>query len=155
MIAWIAIALMAFNGNGPTGVDDSAGEVEIRTVTRSGQVILLTEAIAPLGVSDPQGPIADQVVLKTDSGEVIPLLFNVGSRAFFEDDRLRNRPAELVGREIQGLPYFQVVSGKVADEQGDLRVPEYYCDICTISVRFDQPCPCCQAPMELRFKPKG
>lgn len=155
MIAWMILALIAPIGNSPAGLDDPASEVEVRTMTRSGQVIRLAEAIEPLGVRDPQGPIADQVVLRTEGGEVIPLLFNVGSRAFFEDDRLRDRPAELVGREIEGLPYFQVVSSKVADEQGDLRVPEYYCDICTISVRFDQPCPCCQAPMELRFKPEG
>lgn len=154
MIAWMVLALIALNGSGPAGLDESDGAAEARTVTRSGQVIRLAEALEPLGVSAPQGPIADQVVLKTEGGEVIPLLFNVGSRAFFEDDRLRDRQAELVGREIEGLPYFQVVSSKVADEQGTLRIPEYYCDICTISVRFDQPCPCCQAPMELRFKPE-
>ncbi|RUL89194.1 hypothetical protein [Tautonia sociabilis] len=134
----------------PTAVD---GPV-VETVTLEGEVVLLAEALGPFGLPEQQGPIADQVVLKRAGGEIIPLLYNVGSRAFFEDGRLRNRPAELVARRLEGLPYLQVVSARVADESGALRIPEYYCDICTISVRYDQPCPCCQAPMELRFKPE-
>ncbi|WP_169977174.1 hypothetical protein [Tautonia rosea] len=149
MIAWMALALIAVH---PAVASDDASEA--RTETFTGSVLRLTEAIEPLGVTSPQGPIADQVVLRNAEGTIWPLLYNVGSRAFFEDDRLRDRPAELVARRIEGLPYLQVLSAKIADEQGVLRTPEYYCDICTISVRFDQPCPCCQAPMELRFKPE-
>lgn len=149
MIARMVLALMTVAP--PVAADEAT---EARTVTLTGTVLRLTDAIEPLGVTTPQGPIADQVVLRGEDGSLLPLLYNVGSRAFFEDDRLRDRSAELVARRIEGLPYLQVLSAKIADDSGDLRTPEYYCDICTISVRFDQPCPCCQAPMELRFKPE-
>ena len=124
------------------------------TVTLRGSVIRLVEAVEPLGISTVQGPIAEQVVLKGDDGSLVPLLYNDGSHAFFEDDRLRDRPAELVARRFEGLPYLQVVSARVLDEDGALRTPEYYCDVCTISVRYDQPCPCCQGDLELRYRPE-
>ena len=130
------------------------GPSEPQTVTLRGEVVRLAEAIEPLGIPNAQGPIAEQVVLKGDDGAMFPLLFNDGSHAFFQDDRLRDRPAELVARRFQGLPYLQVVSAKVADENGDLRTPEYYCDVCTISVRYDQPCPCCQGDLALRYRPE-
>lgn len=151
MIAWIAPALIAVLP--PIPADDATGEGP-ETVTLRGEVVRLVEALGPFGVPEQQGPIDGQVVLRRDGGAIVPLLYNVGSRAFFEDDRLRNRPAELVARTMEGLPYLQVVSARVEDESGDLRTPEYYCDICTISVRYDQPCPCCQSPMELRYAPE-
>jgi hypothetical protein len=150
MDGWIALSLVI-----PllAPVDDSTGAGP-ETVTLRGEVVRLGEALGSFGVPGAQGPIGEQVVLRGEGGAIEPLLYNVGSRAFFEDDRLRNRPAELVARRLEGLPYLQVVSARVEDEGGALRIPEYYCDICTISVRFDQPCPCCQAPMELRYKPE-
>ena len=33
--------------------------------------------------------------------------------------------------------------------------PEYYCDVCAISVLYPQICPCCQGPMELRMRPES
>jgi rubrerythrin len=50
-----------------------------------------------------------------------------------------------------GLPFVQVVTFRV-EEQGTLRIPEYYCDVCTITVRYPQVCPCCQGDMELRYR---
>jgi hypothetical protein len=148
MTGWVVFSLVV---SMLVPVDDST---EPKTVTVRGEVVRLGEALGSFGVSGTQGPIEDQVVLRTEGWVIEPLLYNVGSRAFFEDDRLRDRPAELVARRLEGLPYLQVVSARVEDEDGEWRIPEYYCDICTISVRFDQPCPCCQAPMELRYKPE-
>ena len=68
------------------------------------------------------------------------------------DSRLRNRNARIVGRRFAGLPYLQVVTIEVEDD-GRLRTPEYFCEVCTISVRYPQICPCCQGPMELQMKP--
>jgi rubrerythrin len=70
----------------------------------------------------------------------------------FLDDRLRDRPAEIRGRRYAGVPYLQVLSFKVKRE-GRLETPEYFCEVCAISVRYPQVCPCCQGPMELRMKP--
>jgi hypothetical protein len=46
-----------------------------------------------------------------------------------------------------------VITFKI-EQDGRLQTPEYYCNICTISVRYPQVCPCCQGPMELRMKPQ-
>ncbi|QDV38590.1 hypothetical protein [Tautonia plasticadhaerens] len=151
MIAWIVPALVV--ALSPIPADEVAGGGP-ETVTLRGEVVRLVEVLGSFGVPEQQGPIEGQVVLRKEGGGVVPLLYNVGSRAFFEDDRLRDRPAELVARTMEGLPYLQVVSARVEDGSGELRTPEYYCDICTISVRYDQPCPCCQSPMELRYTPE-
>jgi hypothetical protein len=101
---------------------------------------------------DPE-PIAKQVVLVGDDGVITPLLSDEASRALFLDERLRDRPAELKGKRFAGVPYVQVITFKI-EQDGRFQTPEYYCNICTISVRYPQTCPCCQGPMELRMKPE-
>jgi hypothetical protein len=135
------------SGRGP---GDSAQEVVLH-----GKVVTLAAAIeaARLGVRVDSEPIAKQVVLLGDDGTVTPLLSDEASRALFLDHRLQNRATELRGKRFSGMPYVQVVTFKV-QQDGQLRTPEYYCNICTISVRSPQVCPCCQGPMELRMKPQ-
>jgi hypothetical protein len=122
------------------------------SVTLRGAVVELTAALKDLGVPADPEPVEKQVVLKGDDGSVTPLLSDPASRALFQDERLRRRRVEIQGRRFAGLPFLQVVSFRVED-RGAFRTPEYYCDICTISVRYPQPCPCCQGPMELRMQP--
>ena len=119
-----------------------------------GKVLTLAEALASRGFKikpDPE-PIAKQVVLLAEDGAIIPLLSDDASRALFLDERLRNCPTEIQGRRFGGLPYLQIVSFKI-ERDGRLRTPEYYCDICAISVLYPQICPCCQGSMELRMRP--
>lgn len=123
-------------------------------VTLLGKVVELSEAIKAKGIAADPGPIAGQVALIADDGAVVPLLSDEASRALFLDGRLRGRRAEVVGLRIAGLPYLQVVNFKIEDG-GVLRTPEYYCEICSISVRYPQTCPCCQGPMVLQMKPEG
>jgi hypothetical protein len=125
-----------------------------RTETLRGEVVELTEALNSTGIVADREPISRQVVLRTAEGETIPLLSDEGSRALFLDERLRGRPVEIQARRFPGLPYVQVTALRVEDE-GTLRTPEYYCDVCTIHVRFPQVCPCCQGSMELRMKPEA
>ena len=119
-----------------------------------GKVLTLAEALASrdLKIKPDVEPIAKQVVLLAEDGAIIPLLSDDASRALFLDDRLRNCHTEIQGRRFGGIPYLQVVSFKV-ERDGRLRTPEYYCDICAISVPYPQICPCCQGPMELRMRP--
>jgi hypothetical protein len=123
-------------------------------VTVRGKVLTLAEALASrdLKVKPDPEPIAKQVVLVADDGAIIPLLSEDASRALFLDERLRNCRSEIQGRRFGGVPYLQVVSFKV-ERDGRLRTPEYYCDVCAISVPYPQICPCCQGPMELRMRP--
>jgi len=123
-------------------------------VTLRGKVMFLGAALESRGLglkADPE-PIAKQVVLLTEDGAIAPLLSDEASRALFLDERLRNCPAEIEGRRFDKVPYLQVVGFKV-EREGRLQTPEYFCDVCAISVRYPQICPCCQGPMELRMKP--
>jgi hypothetical protein len=119
----------------------------------NGTTLLLTEVLKSSRVSFDRAPIEVQVVLRVDDGTIVPLLSDVPSRALFQDERLRHRKTEIRGRRYPGLPYLEVVSFRV-EEQGRLQTPEYYCEICTISVRFPQICPCCQGDMVLRMRPE-
>jgi hypothetical protein len=120
-------------------------------VTLTGTVVPLTEVLKSHQLNVDNEPLANQVVLKGDDGTITPLLSDDASRALFKDERLRHRRTEVKGLRFPGLPYLRVVSFKVEDE-GRLRTPEYYCDVCAISVRFPQICPCCQGNMILRMQ---
>jgi len=122
-------------------------------VTLSGKVVELTDALKPLNLVVDTGPIERQVVVQGEDGAITPLLLDDASRALFLDKRLRDRRVEIKAKRYPGLPYAQVVSLKIEDH-GKLRTPEYYCDICSITVRYSQICPCCQGPMVLRMKPE-
>jgi hypothetical protein len=123
-------------------------------ITLSGEVVELTDALKAKGLAFDAEPIAKQVVLRDKDKALTPLLSDEASRALFADGRLRDRPAELTVKRVASLPYVQVLSFRILVE-GTLRTPEYYCEICTISVRYPQICPCCQGPMELRMKPQS
>lgn len=128
---------------------------EYEVIEWTGRVVLLAEALRPHDLTTIDGaPIASQVVLVQTDGTIHPLLSDPASRALFLDERLRNRPIRLQGRLYDGLPYVLVTSFQIEDE-GVWRIPEYYCDVCAISVRFPQICPCCQGSMELRMRPEA
>jgi hypothetical protein len=150
LAGWFALILPLVSAQGGTAGDKAKAE----TVVLTGKVVELTTVLKASGLSFDEEPVARQVVLQGADGSSTPLLSDEASRALFVDDRLRNRPIEIVGRRHPGLPYLQVVSIKV-DEHGQLRTPEYFCEICTISVRYPQVCPCCQGPMELRMRPES
>jgi hypothetical protein len=123
-------------------------------VTLKGQAVLLAEVLKSRGVQADPDTLAKQVVLRAGDAAITPLLCDDASRALFLDEKLRGRPIEILGRRLSGLPYLQVTLFRIEDK-GKLRIPEYYCDVCTISVRFPQVCPCCQGPMDLRMKPEA
>jgi len=122
------------------------------TVTLRGKVNELAVAIQAKGIAADSEPIAKQVALVTADGAIVPLISDESSRALFLDKRLRDREIEILGRKHAGVPYLQVGSFKVV-EAGKMQTPEYYCDVCSISVRYPQDCPCCQGPLVLRMKP--
>jgi len=98
-------------------------------------------------------PFEAQLALRTASGRVIPILSDEGGRAFYLDKSLRNRELRLKIQPTGNFPAAMVIQAEVWHE-GRWRVPQYYCDVCTIAVRYPQICLCCQGPMEFRFKPE-
>jgi hypothetical protein len=121
------------------------------TISVKGKVMELTEVVAGKGIKVDAEPIAKQVVLVGADGSITPLLSDEASRAFFLDKRMRNRETVILARKHTGLPYLQVVSCQLF-EDGKLRTPEYYCEVCSISVRYPQDCPCCQGPLIFQMK---
>jgi hypothetical protein len=122
-------------------------------VTLRGKVMMLAAALESRGlaVKPDLEPIAKQVALVDAGGTITPLFSDEAGRALFLDERLRNRPVEIHGRRFSGVPYLQVITLKI-EQDGRLQTPEYFCDVCAISVRYLQICPCCQGPMELRMR---
>ena len=124
------------------------------SVTReliSGRVRLLSDVLKQRKIKA-SDEIAKQVVLETPEGEVWPLLPDWRGRAFFQDERLRDRAADLVVRRHPGLPYLQVLSVYTFDEKGTRQYTDYWCDICSIPMYELKECECCQGEIRLRFQ---
>jgi hypothetical protein len=153
MVVWATAfhCLLAIFLAAPVAPDTVPEPVVVR-----GKFLTLAEALSSRDLKikpDPE-PIAKQVVLLAEDGTIFPLLSGDSSRALFLDKRLRNCRGEIHGRRFAGVPYLQVVSFKV-EREGRLQSPEYYCDVCAISVLYPQICPCCQGSMELRMRPES
>jgi hypothetical protein len=134
---------------GPSTTSPSGGD----EVTLRGKVVPLGSALKLLGIDvkvDPESA-AKEIVLLGEDRAITPLFQDDASRALFLDERLRDCRAELHGRRFPGVPYLQVSTFQV-EREGRFQTPEYFCSVCSISVRFPQICPCCQGPMELRMK---
>ncbi len=124
-------------------------------ITVHARALWLAEILKERKIPSDNEHSTAQIVLVEADGSIAPILRDEASRALFVDDRVRNRDLEVQARKFRGLPYLQVVLFRVRDSGGRWRIPEYYCDICTISVRYPQVCPCCQGDMEFRMKPEN
>jgi hypothetical protein len=89
----------------------------------------------------------------TDDGKVYPLVKDGGSRLFFKDPALLNRPMRLTARLLPGSQMLQVLSARSLIK-GEPYEIYYWCDICSIK-RGEKmaACECCGGPMELKEEP--
>ena len=92
------------------------------------------------------------VALVTDDGKVYPLIKDTGSRMFFKDKTLLNRPMRLTGRLHPGSQMLQVINVH-SYKDGKLHDIYYWCDICTIKAYENVICECCGAAMDFREVP--
>ena len=150
-IGWILLTI-ALPGSSSGGEPPSSPGSET-TTTLEGEAVVLSKLLNDRQIVADEEPASSTLVLKARSGRIYPLIRDDASRALFQDERLRNRPLVLKVREYASLPFVQVVTIQIVEE-GRPRIPEYYCEICTISVRSPQICPCCQGAMELRMRPE-
>ncbi|RMG35047.1 MAG: hypothetical protein D6725_13165 [Planctomycetota bacterium] len=117
-----------------------------------GRVVFARDALKELGIPAYE-ELDGQVVLKTDDGELLPIVPDWRGRAFFQDPRLRNRPVDLVVRRYQRIPYIQVLM--IFVREGNKRLyMDYWCDVCSIPMYEIKPCDCCQGPIRLRLTPR-
>ena len=119
-----------------------------------GKVVRVTESLKRRGIKAYPEELKNQVALETKAGELIPILPDWRGRAFFQDERLRNRDVELVGFRHTGLPYLSVLNVYTFDEKGQRQFTDYWCDICSIPMYEIKPCDCCQQDIRLRFQPQ-
>ena len=132
---------------------ESTESAEVPKKLFSGKVLLLGEALKEKGIKSYE-EMHKQAALVTPDQEIIPIIADWRGRAFFQDERLRNRKVELVGMRKPGVPYLQVLSVFTFDEKGERMYTDYWCDICAIPMYEVKPCDCCQAEIRLRFQPK-
>lgn len=117
-----------------------------------GKVVPLADYAARAGakLDADAGPYS--LVLAGDDGKVYSLLKDSGSRLFFKDKALLNRPMRLRGRPLPGSQVLQVVAVN-SYRGGRLHELYYWCDICSIRRGEKIICECCGGPMELHEEP--
>ena len=126
-----------------------AAPPEIKTQTYTGKVVPMAAMLEKFGAKLDVEAAPQWLALVADDGKVYPLIKDAGSRMFYKDPTLLNRPMQLTGRlfgNTRLLQVFQVHSLI----KGELHEVYYWCDICAIK-RFEKmQCECCGGPMELR-----
>src|SRR5579872_6961566 len=137
----------------PGGKEEPVKEPPVKEII-SGKVLPLHEALTQRGVKNYEEETKGQVVLVTNEGELIPIVPDWRGRAFYQDERLRNREVELVANRRKGVPWIQVLSIYTFDEDGTRNLTDYWCDICSIPMYEIKDCDCCQGPTRLRFRPQ-
>lgn len=154
----VGVAAMAAAVEPPAKSDgnvvNDADSVEQVKKLYSGKVVEVQEALKRRGIKA-FDEIKGQVALETTDGRLLPIIPDWRGRAFFQDEKLRDRPVDLIGFQKPGVPYLQVLVIYTFDEHGVREYTDYWCDICSIPMYEIKPCDCCQGPIRLRFQPQG
>jgi hypothetical protein len=118
-----------------------------------GKVVRLAALVDQLGSRLDPDAAQQWLALSTQDGKIYPLIKDDGSRMFFKDERLLNRPVRLTGRFLPGSQLLQVVEVHSYNDKGELCEVYYWCDVCSIKRLENKKCDCCGGPMELREVP--
>jgi hypothetical protein len=146
-----ALVLLFYTGLGGSGTDGTTPSPRPRSF--DGNVVPLAGLLEKFGSRlDPEAA-AQSLALVTKDGAVYPLIKDDGSRLFFSDSRLLNRPMRLTGRLFRDTHLLQVLSVN-SYVKGELNEVYYWCDVCSIRRNEKLPrCECCGGPMQLREVP--
>lgn len=125
------------------------GDSSFKTQDYKGKVVPLAVALEKYKTKLDPDAVPHSMVLVTEDDKIYPLVKDAGSRMFFKDKTLLDRPMRLTGRFIPGSQLLQVVNVH-SYRKGKLHEVYYWCDICTIRASEGGPCGCCGAPLELR-----
>jgi len=117
-----------------------------------GKVVPLAGLLEKAGAKLDADAAPQWLALETDDGKVYPLVKDDGSRMFFKDAKLLNRPMLLTGRLLLGTNLLQVVQVH-SYIKGEVHEVYYWCDICSIRRNEKKICECCGGPMELKEEP--
>lgn len=115
--------------------------------------------VVPLaGVLEKQGGKLDAdaapfwLALVTDDGKTYPIIKDDGSRMFFKDRTLLDRPMRLTGRLLPQTGLLQVVAVQSV-LKGELHDLYYWCDVCSIRTFEPGACGCCGDPLVRKETP--
>jgi hypothetical protein len=123
-----------------------------KTEQYKGKVVPLAKVLEKQGARLDPDAAPHWLALVTDDGKVIPLVKDDGSRMFFKDARLLDRPMRLTGRLVGNTGLLQVTNVH-SYLKGQLHDVYYWCDICSIRRGELQKCDCCGDIMVLREDP--
>jgi hypothetical protein len=123
-----------------------------KNTSYDGNVVPLAGVLAKSGIKLDPDAAPQWLALVTEGGKVYPLIRDDGSRMFFKDARLLNRPMRLTGRLFGDTHLLQVINVH-SYLKGQLHEVYYWCDICSIRGYEKNKCDCCGGPMELREVP--
>lgn len=147
----VSLMLAIFGLSAGTGIGDETAPAPPQRQLFRGRVVRLGAALKRKGIPFSE-EITDHLVLETPAGELIPVLADWRGKAFYQDERLRDRPVELVGIRRRDLPYLQVLMVYVIDEDGRRLFMDYWCEVCSIAMYEIKPCECCQGETKLRLR---
>jgi hypothetical protein len=128
------------------------GKLAEKNQTYKGAVVPLDKVVAKENIKLDPDVMASYLVLLTEDGKIHPLIKDAGSRMFFKDKRLLNRPMRLTARPVAGGALIQVVAVQ-SYVKGQFCDVYYWCDICAIRSHELGICDCCGGPTELREVP--
>jgi hypothetical protein len=124
-----------------------------QTIQLTGKVVPLAALLEKFGSRLDREAAPYWLAMVTNAGKVYPLIQDDGSRMFFKDDRLLQRPMRLTGRLFGDTHFLQVLNVN-SIVKGELCEVYYWCEVC--SIRRNEKlkrCDCCGGPLELREVP--
>jgi hypothetical protein len=125
---------------------------EVKSQYFKGKVVPMAAMLKEFGSRLDADGAPHWKALVTADGKVYPLIRDDGSRMFFNDPKLLNRPMRITGRLFKDTKLLQVLTVH-SYHKGKLYEVYYWCDICAIRRGQKQMCECCGGPMELREVP--
>src|SRR5438067_8967421 len=143
----VVLGFSVLLGNGTGGEAD-----KVKTPYYKGKVVPLAGILEKQGVKLDADAAPQWLALVGDDSKIYPLVKDDGSRMFFKDDRLLNRPMRLTGQLVPGSQLLQVLEVHSL-VKGKRHEVYYWCDVCAIKRYEKKICECCGGPMELREEP--
>src|SRR5262249_2545009 len=117
-----------------------------------GKVVPLADVVAKSGTKLDADAAPFWLALVGDDGKVYPLVKDGGSRLFFQDKALLNRPMRLLGKLVPNSTLLRVL-GVQSLIKGVPHDVYYWCDVCSIRRGEKMTCECCGGKMDLIEEP--
>jgi len=138
------------NGSTSAAEQPTAPRPEHESLTLKGRVVWLNSLLKDrFGIGTAADAKQQSLALDSTDGNLYPIVEDARGHAFRLDDRLRERPVEMLVRRYDGSPMIQVIRLYAIREDGNYEL-DYWCDICAIQMFQPGDCSCCQAKNRLR-----